>query len=179
MKPLHTYIILQFAILSANAGTGQETAISSTVKKEAIADIKLKAGATEFRFRNFNFNRKRKDSFLVIYDRYDRSGAGIIKKVFYPGQDETILVNDIPSGKYFITVQRLGRHRQKFEKVSKVKSLKCETIVINIEDWDECTKEQIIIPKENTDFSKLSIFSSSKPSTAAKPAPVRKSRGSY
>ena len=177
MKSLPIYIILQFLILFIRAEDGQGPVVNAAEKLQLVTAAKLKAGATEISFRDFNFNRKHKDSFLVIYDRYDRSGAGIVKKVFYPGSDQTILVADIPAGKYFITVQRLGIHHQKFERVLKIKSLRRESVVIKLEDWDECTKEQVKLPKENTDFSKLTIFSSAKPSSTVQK--IRKSRSAY
>jgi len=157
MKVLYLYIILQLTILFTQAETGKQPADNSTYTIQAVENTKSTAGATKVKFQNQNFHQTGIDSFLVIYDKYDRSGAGIVNKVFYPAVDHTISIDGIPPGKYFITIQRLGAHREKFEKVIRIKSRKCESVDIKLETRDEFVKERVMIPAETIDFAKLKV----------------------
>src|ERR1700727_2238796 len=67
----------------------------------------VKNGAVRFQFTDFVLSR-RKDSVLVIFDRCDHTGAGIVFKVFKADLDNGITVPEVPAGKYFVTVQCLG-----------------------------------------------------------------------
>ena len=40
------------------------------------------------------------DSVYLIFDRYDLSGAGLVKKVYHP-VNNTIRVEELPKGKYY------------------------------------------------------------------------------
>src|SRR5690348_3623384 len=111
MKVLGLYIILQLATLAMMAGSGHET---NAVKATTAANIKSTEGKATLNFHKHNFIDRSKDSVLVIYDRYDRSGAGVVHKVFYPSNDNTVSINGIPEGKYFVTIQFLGLHRERF-----------------------------------------------------------------
>ncbi len=121
------------------------------------ADSNVKYGQAEFNFFENHFRITKKDSVLVIYDRYDRSGAGIIRKVFYPGKSQSILISDIPSGKYFVTIQCLGKHHDRFEKIIKIKTDKTACVSVKLSDFEEFSKDRVIIPSDHVDFSKLSI----------------------
>ena len=138
------------------AGSGHET---NAVKATATANVKSTEGKAQLNFNKHNFIDRSKDSVLVIYDRYDRSGAGIIHKVYYPSTDNTVSISGIPEGKYYVTIQFLGLHRERFEKVMKIKSNKCESISIKLNDYDEYQKDNVVIPSETTDFSHLKITS--------------------
>jgi hypothetical protein len=139
-------ILLSFLVSSlAWAGSGHKT------------DSNAKSGQTEFNFFENNFTITKKDSILVIYDRYDLSGAGIIKKVYYPGSKQTILINDIPCGKYIVTIQCLGKHHDHYEKILKVKGGKISNVSVRLSEYDEIARDKVIIPSDTIDFSKLSI----------------------
>ena len=117
----------------------------------------IQQGQTEFTFYNNRFNLTKKDSILVIYDRYDRSGAGVVRKIFYPGRKQSIVVDEIPAGKYFVTVQCLGKHHDRFEKVVRIKPGKTATVPVTLNVCEEYAKEKVIIPNYPVDFSKLSV----------------------
>ncbi|MFI5152540.1 MAG: hypothetical protein ACHQET_04355 [Chitinophagales bacterium] len=147
MKTLALYIMLQLAGLLILAEDGRGVKVK---EKESGCSVQL-----SFDSRSFYFCKK--DSILVIYDRYDRSGAGVIKKVFYPKKDYTISIDNIPAGKYFVTIQCLGVHRDKIEKIQRVKPGKSDTMTIKLKDCEEYSKDNIHIPKERFDFSKLLV----------------------
>jgi hypothetical protein len=145
---MKTFIFLMMLLLSRDlawAGKGHNT------------DTMAKDGQTEFNFFENHFTIKKKDSVLVIYDRYDLSGAGIIKKVYYPGSKQTILISNIPSGKYLVVIQCLGMHHDRFEKLIKVKSGKTSYVSVKLSPYDEFTCGKVAFPNDTVDFSKLSI----------------------
>lgn len=146
MKAYYFYIAFQLSILLVKADDGHQSV------------AKINQGETQLTFHKHSFDHCNKDSILIIYDRYDRSGAGIIFKVFYPTNDHMISIPDIPAGKYFVTIQCLGKHHDRFEKIVKIKSGKCQTISITLEHCDDYKKEAVVIPKDNINFSKLSII---------------------
>lgn len=57
------------------------------------------------------------DSAYVIFDRFDRSGAGVVKRLVYP-QKNKIILDQIPEGKFFITVICLGIYKDTFSETS-------------------------------------------------------------
>ncbi|HTS45584.1 MAG TPA: hypothetical protein VMH01_14395 [Puia sp.] len=146
MKALLYYIVFQLAILSLQANGGHR------------GSAKVNEGATQLTFTKSNFNNSRRDSVLIIFDRFDRSGAGIVCKIFHPSIDNSIYIESIPSGKYFVTIQCLGIHHERFEKVIRVKSKKCESLSIRLDECDEFSKDAVFIPTEHTDFSKLKVM---------------------
>ena len=157
MKALYLYIAFQFGLMNLWAENGHENSTVNTANT-LVSAAKVKEGSAQFRFHTNSFNQANKDSVLVIYDRFDRSGAGIIHKVYYPSSDHTISINGIPAGKYFVTIQCLGMHRDRIEKVMTIKSNKCETLSVKVQDSDEYSKETVVIPVEHMDFSKLKVI---------------------
>ncbi len=151
-KLFYFYIALQLITSLSRAENGHQSYTNSNSKK-------AKEGTAQLSFHKHDFGQCNKDSVLVICDRFDRSGAGVVFKVFYPSDNQNISVTGIPEGKYFITIQCLGRHHDKFEKIIKIKSGKCENIAIKLSDCDEYSKEKVVIPGDHFDFSKLSIIS--------------------
>lgn len=59
----------------------------------------------------------RVDSVLVIFDRFDRTGAGVIKKVYRPINNQ-INIPQVPEGRYFISIYCLGIHQEYFNDVT-------------------------------------------------------------
>jgi hypothetical protein len=143
MKVFYVYIFFQFAILSLFGEKGQ----TGILKPE---------GSTQFTISNHSANYK-KDSLLIIYDRFDRSGAGVVFRIYHPKKDHTVTIDDIPAGKYFVTIQWLGLHHDRFEKIVKVKKGKCEIIPITLQDAQEFSPSKVIIPQERHDWANLRV----------------------
>lgn len=60
-----------------------------------------------------NPKNPRVDSVLVIFDRFDRTGAGIVKKVYHP-TDNQITISNVPEGRYYVSIYCLGFYRDIF-----------------------------------------------------------------
>jgi hypothetical protein len=117
----------------------------------------VKSGAVRFQFTDFVLSR-RKDSVLVIFDRYDRTGAGIVFKVFKADLDNGITVPEVPAGKYFVTVQCLGLHRDRMEKKVVVKCNKNHTVNLALEDSQEFSKDNVVIPAYRFDIAHMTVL---------------------
>lgn len=108
-------------------------------------------------FTNHAGNYNHADSVLVVLDRYDHTGAGIVKKKFYPGADHSFSINGIPEGKYYATIRCLGVHRDVVEKVVRVIKEKDNTLRIKLDDCEEFSKAAVVIPDDQIRLSDLSI----------------------
>jgi hypothetical protein len=127
--------------------------------KDAAAATKtmVKNGAVRFQFTDFVLSR-RKDSVLVIFDRYDRTGAGIVFKVFKADLDNGVTVPEVPAGKYFVTVQCLGLHRDRMEKKVVVKYNKNHTVNLALGDSQEFSKDKVVIPAYRFDITHMTVL---------------------
>lgn len=97
------------------------------------------------------------DSVLVIFDRYDHSGAGIIKKVFYPVNNEIIIMK-VPPARYYIELLCLGGYREKFNELTFVNNRRSNVLTYRIHKTSTFTPGLAVIPIEPVDFSKLRIL---------------------
>lgn len=146
MKPILFLILMLPSMDLAWAGIGHKT------------DSVGNNGQTEFNFFENDFMISRKDSVLVIYDRYDLSGAGIIRKIYYPGLKQIIFIPNIPSGKYLVIIQCLGKHHDRYEKIIKVKNGKTSYVSVKLSPYGEFTLGKVVMPNDTVDFSRLSII---------------------
>lgn len=97
------------------------------------------------------------DSVLVILDKYDHSGAGIVRKKFYPGVNHSFTVTGVPEGRYYASIQCLGVHHDYVEKVIRVLRDKDNTLKIKLEEVEDFSKNQVNIPGDNINLAKLSV----------------------
>jgi hypothetical protein len=144
MKGLYVYIVLLLTTHTICAANGD-------------AQIRNQQdGSAQLNIYNHSANYK-KDSILVIYDRFDHSGAGVVLKVYHPRKDHTVTISDIPAGKYYVTIQWLGLHHDRMEKIVKIKKGKCEIIPVKLGESEEFSKGQVIIPAERLDWANLKV----------------------
>jgi len=94
------------------------------------------------------------DSVLVILDKFDRSGAGVVKKVLYPNADNQVLLADVPAGKYYAEVYVLGLYKKHFSQVIRAnKRVKHNRLRLQMDYNDVYIPGQLQLPPEN-----LSLF---------------------
>ena len=148
MKQIYLYLACLLLSLAVHAEKGPRAKADKAV---------VKAGSVQFKFNNLAPAEAHKDSVLIIFDRCDHAGAGVIYKVFSVDENKNIIIDGVPEGKYFVTIQGLGIHRDRTETVVTVKSQKSRQMAIKMEDSEEFSKDNVIIPASNTDLSSLSI----------------------
>src|SRR5690349_24016099 len=67
------------------------------------------------------------DSVFVFFDRYNHTGAGVIKQVYYP-KDNKIKIPQVPPGKYYIGMFCLGTHWEYFSEITFVNKRRSNNI---------------------------------------------------
>lgn len=97
------------------------------------------------------------DSVLVIFDRYDHSGAGTIKKIYYPVNNE-IVIPKVPPARYYIEVYCLGTYRENFNELTFVNNRRSNVFTYRIKKSSTFTPGLAVIPVEPINFSKLEIL---------------------
>jgi len=96
------------------------------------------------------------DSVYLVFDRYDRSGAGVIRQIFYPIDNVIKVV--VPKGKYYVNIVCLGIYnREYFDRIITAKSKKESKILLRLQASALFTPGLVSIPQEKIDFANLSI----------------------
>jgi len=96
------------------------------------------------------------DSVFLIFDRFDRTGAGVIKQIFHP-QDNYFEVT-VPKGKYFVDLFCLGLYADKhFDIVLSAKSNKKIELLLKLNPSAFFTPGFAYIPEEKIDPANLSV----------------------
>lgn len=154
MKRLLTNIIYLTCFLSSRATPGPAPKTeASPLSKNALANT----GAARFWFKNLVAGLEEKDSILIIFDRYDHTGPGVIYQVFAAGGDQGITVPSIPPGKYYVTLQCIGLHRDHLEKIMTIRSQRSETVRIKLTPSEVFLKKNVVIPAFHPDLSHLAV----------------------
>jgi hypothetical protein len=158
MKQLTTYLaclLFSVAVRAAGEGPLPTPATSNSAKATKMVN----AGAVRFEFSNIN-GQDHKDSVLIIFDRFDHTGAGVIYQVYAANNDNSITIPEIPAGKYYVTIQCLGLHHDHLEKTISIKKQKNEKVKIELEASEEFSKDNVKIPVYRPNFSDLAILKS-------------------
>jgi hypothetical protein len=157
MKQFTLYIagLLLSLAAFADPGPAPKPAASNSTANKAV----LNAGTVRFQL---NAPAAADDSVLVIFDRYDHTGAGVVYQMFAADSTDGITIPTVPAGKYYVTVQFRGLHRDRMEMVVTVKSQKNEKVRIKLEDAEVFSKENVKIPAYNPSFSNLTILKTSR-----------------
>ena len=148
MKQIYLYIVCLLCTLAAHAEK------SPRAKAKKVAAV----GGIQFKLNNAAPDILHQDSVLIIFDRYDHTGAGVIYQVFYGDKDHNIDIPVVPAGKYYVTIQCLGIHRDRLEKVVHIKSKKNEKVKISLQDAEEFSKDKVVIPAYTPNFSDLAVL---------------------
>ena len=123
------------------------------VKETSSAVSVKKAAPVHYTFHLDNTVNKNKsvDSVLVILDKFDRSGAGIVTKVFYPDANNQIIVDNLPAGKYYAEIYVLGLYKKHFSAViTAEKTAKKNKAKLQLDYKDSYIPGNASIPAENT-----------------------------
>ncbi|HET6256243.1 MAG TPA: hypothetical protein VFE32_19355 [Puia sp.] len=156
MKQFISFVALTLIAIAGYANDGKVNASAST-NSAASAKV-MNAGAVRFQFTNIN-TQFHADSVLVIFDRFDHTGAGVIYQVYSADQKNGIDISAIPAGKYYVTIQCMGLHHDRIEKTITIKKQKDEKINISLETSEIFTKDNVVIPVTHTKLTDLSILS--------------------
>ncbi|OQP43186.1 hypothetical protein A4H97_13720 [Niastella yeongjuensis] len=95
------------------------------------------------------------DSVLVIFDRFDRTGAGIVKRIYHP-IDNQFTIFKVPEGKYYINIFCLGFYRDTFNDLMFVSKRHSNNLRYKLKRNDEFTPGTYL-PDMEVDFANLAI----------------------
>lgn len=95
------------------------------------------------------------DSVLIFFDRYDHSGAGIIKQVYYLSNDQ-VVIPQVPEGRYYIGIVCLGAHLQYFSEVTFVNRRRSNKLKFRLNRSESFTAGTFV-PDIYFDMAKLYI----------------------
>lgn len=96
------------------------------------------------------------DSVFIILDRYDLTGAGTIKKVFYPSKNH-ILIKNVPRGKYYVDVVCLGLYSEYFTRTTFITERRKNRLKFRLHRTEEYLPGSVSIPPYAFDLTKLAI----------------------
>lgn len=102
-----------------------------------------------------NPKNPRVDSVLVIFDRFDHTGAGIVKKIYYPTNNQ-FTISSVPEGRYYISIYCLGLYRDTFNDLMFVNKRHSNNLRYKLEPLEEFIPGTFIPPIE-IDFTNLAI----------------------
>jgi hypothetical protein len=157
MKQLFFNLCFLLFSVAVFAGDGPIPAPSAT--NAARTAKMVNAGAVRFQFNNIS-NADHKDSVLIIFDRFDHTGAGVIYQVFAADETNGIDVTAVPAGKYYVTIQCMGLHHDRVEKVLSIKKQKNEKVHIDLEASEAFSKDNVVIPATHFNLADLAILKS-------------------
>lgn len=147
-------------LLCCTTAAGVSAAVAGDSLLNNTSHLKAKdAGAVHVQFANISA-QQHSDSVLIIFDRYDHSGAGVIYQVFNADQKSGVDIHSVPSGKYFVTIQCLGLHHDRIQRTITVRKDKEEKINIALSLVELYCKDRVVIPPDRCEWSKLSILRS-------------------
>jgi hypothetical protein len=156
MKQFILYLLTLAICTAAEAEPGPLPVVTNA-KAAASTKAVANAGAVRFQFNKMVTAPAHTDSMLVIFDRYDHTGAGVIYQLYAADSQQGIDISAVPAGKYYVTIRFLGLHREQIEKVITIKSKKSEKVRIELDDTEIFAKDKVVIPAYRPDFSNLVV----------------------
>ena len=157
MKQIISFVALLLTSFGSFANDHDGKAATQAAATSAASAKVMNAGAVRFQFTNINA-QDHADSVLVIFDRFDHTGAGVIYQVYAADQQNGIDISAIPAGKYFVTIQCMGLHHDRVETKITIKKQKNEKISIALSASELFSRDNVVIPVTHTKLTDLSIL---------------------
>ncbi len=145
---LTSAIMLHASLLSYAAN---DTSLAKTGGAPVLKQHKTKTINYTLNLDNTTNQNRTVDSVLVILDKFNLSGAGIVTKVFYPGPNNKIIIEDLEPGRYYADIYVLGTYQKHFSSVLHVRTSTAKKgTTLRLEFRDFYTPGKADIPPENT-----------------------------
>ena len=156
-KKFTLYLFSLLLAAAAQAAPGPQPIGNSSAVVETKKTVN--AGTIRFQF-NISGTADHQDSVLIIFDKYNHTGAGVVYQVFATDSTHGITIPAVPAGKYYVTIQCKGLHRDRVETLVTIKAKKNEKMHIELEAAELIAKEKIVIPAYQPGFSDMAILKS-------------------
>ena len=141
MKAVYLLTLL-IMLLAAETATAQRKGLPDSV------DVLI-------RLHPRNLKNPRVDSVLVIFDRFDHTGAGIVKRIYYP-TDNQFTIPNVPAGRYYISIYCLGFYRDTFNDLMFVNKRHSNNLRYKLKPLEEFVPGTFM-PAVAIDFTNLAI----------------------
>ena len=148
-----TRTLLSASLLFASLFSHAANDTPALKEKSNYSAITNKAAGFNYTFHIDNTVNKNNtvDSVLVVLDKFDHSGAGIVTKMFYPGANNQIVIENLPAGRYYAEVYVMGFYKKHFSSIiNTVKSTKKNKVKLQLDYKDVFTPGNANIPAEDT-----------------------------
>lgn len=99
------------------------------------------------------------DSVKIIFDKSDGTGAGFIKKIFFP-VNNIIIIDSVPPGKYRMTIICPGIYQQQFSEETYVYKHRKNnnSFRFRLQPAEAFESNMVLMPAEKINCLRLSIF---------------------
>lgn len=134
-------------------------AVMASLPASAQARKRKDSTTVTIQLNNFRNKNAAVDSVVVIFDKHNRTGAGTVRQLFVPVNNEIVIPN-VPEGKYYIDIYCLGIYQQYFREISYVYNGRKNRnrFRFSLGPAEAFNRSTVYIPKENIDPARLSIF---------------------
>jgi hypothetical protein len=120
---------------------------------------KTDSGTVVISLQNAADRQSRIDSVYLIFDRYDRRGAGIVRQVYRPVNNQVELM--LPRGRYYVNIYCLGIYNKAgFDRTVTVKANRTRRIFLRLQASALFTPGMVRIPRQKWDPAHLAILKS-------------------
>ncbi len=158
MLTIRTAAIIMFLSVAMSASATNDAPASKSKSNSTSNTVNTTAAAAKTVGVNYAFkldnsiNKNNKvDSVLVILDKFDRTGAGIVRKVFYPNADNQVVIDDLPAGKYYAEIYVLGIYKKHFSTVINTEKVnKKNKLTLQMDYTDVYVPGNVTMPAEDT-----------------------------
>ncbi len=132
------------------------TLLSSTGR--TLAQKKSKADSVDvvIRFSRPFLSSRSVDSVLIFFDRFNHTGAGVIKQIFHPRNNE-ITIHGVPEGRYFVGILCMGMYQNFFSDVTFFNKKRSNELSFRLPHSDKYMPGLVYIPVKRSDLNKLLI----------------------
>ena len=117
IRTLLIALLLGTSMASNATGEAPATKSKNSIAKETKEFDKSFRVSYSIRLDNSVNKNNTVDSVLIILDKFDHTGAGVVKKVFYPNIDNQVIIEDLPVGKYYAEIYVLGIYKKHFSTI--------------------------------------------------------------
>jgi hypothetical protein len=95
------------------------------------------------------------DSALVIFDRFDRTGAGTVKRIYHLNNNQ-FTIPKVPEGKYYISIYCMGFYHDVFNDLMFISKRHSNNLRYKLKSSDEYIPGTFL-PDMEIDFTNLAI----------------------
>jgi hypothetical protein len=143
MKKLYSLVVLMALLGSASPVIAQKK------HKPDSVDVVIK-------FNRPFLSTRSVDSVLIFFDRFNHTGAGVVRQVFHP-QNNQLTIHKVPEGRYFVGVLCMGMYQHYFYDIQFFNKKRDNELRFKLPHSDAYMPGYVYIPVTSINLRKLCI----------------------